>query len=52
MVPASTAEWTITPLEPKTWKGPRNTPKPDARKKKRQEAKAKRKTNRGVYSGR
>lgn len=32
-------------------KGPRNVPKPDVRKKKRREAKAKRKANRGKYSG-
>lgn len=61
MVPASTDEakgWTITALEIddvpqdlKCWKGPRNLPKPDARKKRRQEAKQKRKTNRGTYRG-
>lgn len=32
-------------------KGPRNLPKPDSRKKKRQVVKAARKQNRGVYSG-
>jgi hypothetical protein len=56
--------WTITKVEAcmtcgkvhtdqsHSWNGPRNLPKPDARKRKRREANAKRKINRGVYSGR
>lgn len=47
--------WQLTPIhepESRTWKGPRNLPKPDARKKRRQTAKARRKANRGAYSGR